>query len=66
VFLVVEGDQALDDVFEGAGDREVAGLDRAETVFGLDEDRMAGAGGEGGLADAGDAVNQDARAASVR
>jgi hypothetical protein len=60
VLLVVEGDQALDDVFEGACDREVAGLDRAETVFGLDEDRIAGAGGEGGLADAGDAVNQDA------
>ena len=61
VLLGVEGGQRLHDLVEGPGEREVRHVQRAEAVLGQDEHRVGRAGGEGGLADAVHAVDQDPR-----
>ena len=61
VLLGVEGGERLHDLVEGPGQREVGHVERAEAVLGQDEHRVGRAGGEGGLADAVHAVDQDPR-----
>ena len=61
MLLGVEGGQRGVDVVEAVGEREVLDLEGAEAILGQDEDGAGRAGGERGLADAGDAMDQDPR-----
>ena len=61
LFLVADRGELRHHLVERADERKLRAVDFAEAVLGLDEDRLRGAGGEGGLADAFRAVDHDAR-----
>ena len=61
VRLAVERGERLHHRVEAAGQREVRHLDVAEAVFGLDDHRLLGAGGEYGFPNPRDAMGQNPR-----
>ncbi len=61
VRFLVERADGLEHVFESRSERESRHIDRAQAVFGLDDDRRWRRAGKGRFAHAGVAVNDDAR-----